>query len=90
MNEPFQAVFSNVPEQCIDKYLTQLTVRSCFLSYHYQVLQQWHVDILDQKTAAYRLDLKTKYRFYLSMFFDLMDVTHVNSHFVHMKLGDDI
>ena len=48
------------------------------------------VDIMDQKTPAYRLDLKSKYHFYLSMFFDLMDVTHVNSHSVYMKLGDYI
>ena len=45
---------------------------------------------MDQKTTAYRLDRKSKYRFYLSMFFDLMDVTHVNSHIVYMTLGDDI
>ena len=48
------------------------------------------VDIMDKKTAAYRLDRKSKYRFYLSTFFDLMDVKHVNSHIVYMKLGDDI
>ena len=47
------------------------------------------VDIMDQKTAAYRLDCKSKYRFYLSMLFDLMDVTNVNSHIVYMKIGDD-
>ena len=48
------------------------------------------VGIMDQKTAAYRLDHKSKYRFYLIIFFDLTDVTHVNSHTVYMKLGDDI
>ena len=47
------------------------------------------VDIMDQKTAAYRIDCKSKYRFYLSMLFDLMDVTQVNSHIVYMKIGDD-
>ena len=36
------------------------------------------VDIMDQKTAAYILDRKRKYHFYLSMFFDLMDLKHVN------------
>ena len=40
------------------------------------------VDITDQKTAAYRLSRKSKYHFYLSMLFDLMDITHVNSHIV--------
>ena len=36
------------------------------------------VDIMDQKTAAYILDHKRKYHLYLSMFFDLMDLKHVN------------
>ena len=31
------------------------------------------VDIMDQKPAACRLDRKSKYCFYFSMFFDLMD-----------------
>ena len=48
------------------------------------------VDKMDQKTGAHRLNLKSNYRFYLSMFFDLMDVTHVKNHIVSMKLGDDI
>ena len=42
-------------------------------------------DIMDLKTAACRLGRKSKYRFYLRMFFDLIDVTHV-----YMKLGDRI
>ena len=45
---------------------------------------------MDQKKAACRLDHKSKYCLYLSMFFDLMDVTHLNSHTVSMKLGNDI
>ena len=48
------------------------------------------VDIMNKKTAAYRLDCKSKYRFYLSMFLDLMDVTQVNSHIFYMKLGNNI
>ena len=48
------------------------------------------VDIMDQKTANYRIDRKSKYRFYLSMFVDFMDVTRVNSHIAYMKLVDDI
>ena len=39
-----------------------------------------HVDVIDQKTAAYRLDFKSKFRFYLRMFFDLNDIVIVNSH----------
>ena len=40
---------------------------------------------MNLKTAAYRLGRKSKYHFYLRMFFDLIDVTHV-----YMKLGDHI
>ena len=36
------------------------------------------------------INCKSKYRFYLSIFFDLMDVTHINSHIVYIKLGNDI
>ena len=32
------------------------------------------VDLLDQRVAAYRLDRKSKFRFYLRIFFDLMDI----------------
>ena len=32
------------------------------------------VDIMDKNTAAYRLDHKSKYCFYLNIFFDLADV----------------
>ena len=48
------------------------------------------VDIMDQKTAAYRLDRKSKYWLYLRMFIDLMYVTDINCHIVYMKLGDGI
>ena len=48
------------------------------------------VDIMDQKPAASRLSHKSKYCFYLRKFFDLIDVTHVDSHIVCMKLVDDI
>ena len=45
---------------------------------------------MHQKTAACRLDHQSKYRLYLDMFFDLKDVTNVNSHTASMKLGNDI
>ena len=48
------------------------------------------VDIMDKKPAAYRLHRKSRYRFYLRMFFDLADVPLVNSHIVYTKLGNDI
>ena len=45
---------------------------------------------MDQKTGAYRLDRKSKYRFYLRMFFDLIDCKLINSHIAYTKLGNDI
>ena len=45
---------------------------------------------MDQKTAAYRDDRKSKYHFYLKLFFDLLDVTLVNSHIVYTKLVNSI
>ena len=32
------------------------------------------VDLMDQRTAAYRLDRKSSVRFYLRIFFDLLDI----------------
>ena len=48
------------------------------------------VDVIDQETAAYWLDCKSKFRFYLRMFFDLIDIAIVNSHIVYTKLGNSI
>ena len=48
------------------------------------------VDITNQITAAYRLDHKSKYHFYLRMFFGLIDVALVNSHIVYTKTGNNI
>ena len=48
------------------------------------------VDLMDQKTAAYRFDRKSKFRFYLRIFFDLLDVALVNSHIVYSKLGNEL
>ena len=65
---------------------------TCFFSWHHQALNSGidSVDIKDQKTDAYRLDKKVKYPFYLRIFFDLIDVTPVNSHIVYAKLGKNI
>ena len=41
------------------------------------------LDLLDQSTAAYRLDRKSSIRFYLSIFFDLMDIACVNSYLIY-------
>ena len=48
------------------------------------------VGVIDQKTAAYHLDCKSKFRFYLRMFFDLTDIAIVNSHIMYAKLGNSI
>ena len=47
------------------------------------------LNIIDQKAPAYRIDGKTKH-FLEHFFFDLMGVTHVNSHIVYMTPGDNI
>ena len=41
------------------------------------------VDLMDQHTAAYRLDGKSSVRFYLRIFFDLMDIACVNSYITY-------
>ena len=52
-------------------------------------------DIIDLKTPSHRLDRKSQYRFYLKMFFDLIDVASssrqlVSSHLVYTKLDNKI
>ena len=45
------------------------------------------VDLLDQKAAAYKLDRKSSGgRYYLRLFFDLMDMSVVNSHAIYKVL----
>ena len=44
------------------------------------------VNLCDQFTAAYRLDRRSKFRFHLRIFFDLLDVAMVNSFVVYDKL----
>ena len=41
------------------------------------------VDLMDQRTAAYRLDWKSSVRFYLCIFFDLMDIACANSYLIY-------
>ena len=43
-----------------------------------------------KKKVAYQLDHKSKFRFYLRMFFNLIDIAIVNSHIVYMKLDNSI
>ena len=46
------------------------------------------INVINQKTAAYRLDHKSKFRLYLRMIFDLIDIAIVNSHIEYTKLGN--
>ena len=49
------------------------------------------MDLLDQRTAAYHFDRKSSIRFYLRMFFDLIDVAFANSYiFYNMLHPDDL
>ena len=41
------------------------------------------VDLMDQRTAAYRLDVKSYVRFYLCIFFGLVDITCVISYLIY-------
>ena len=43
------------------------------------------VDVIDQKTAACPIDRKRKFRFYLRMFLDLINIAIMNSHIVYMN-----
>ena len=45
------------------------------------------VDLLDQRTAPYRLDRKSSVIFYLRNFFDLMDIAFVNSYLIYNKMS---
>ena len=41
------------------------------------------VDLMDKRTAAYRLDRKSSVIFYLRIFFDLMGVAFANSYLIY-------
>ena len=47
------------------------------------------VDLMDQLKSAYQLDRRSKFRFYLLVFFDLFDVALVNSFIVYKKLENN-
>ena len=48
------------------------------------------VDLIDQKTAAYRLDRRSKCRFYLGFVLYLINVALVNSHIVYQDLNGNL
>ena len=41
------------------------------------------VDLMDQHATVHRLDRKSSVRFYLRIFFDLMDIAYVNSYLIY-------
>ena len=41
------------------------------------------VDLMDQRTATYCLDRKSSVRFYLCIFFDLMNIACINSYLIY-------
>ena len=46
------------------------------------------IDLLDQKATAYKLDRNSSGgHYYLRLFFDLMDISVVNSHTIYKKLN---
>ena len=55
LNESFQAVFSNEPEQCINEYMMFLFLALRSSSF---TTDMDGVDIMDQITAAHRLGIK--------------------------------
>ena len=44
------------------------------------------IDLMDQLKSAYQIDRRSKFRFYLRLFFDLFDVALVNSFIVYKRL----
>ena len=46
------------------------------------------VDLLDQRKSYYEVDRKAKFRFYLRIFFDLMDIACVNASIVYQQSCD--
>ena len=41
------------------------------------------VDLIDQRTASFRLDPKSSVTFYIRIFFNLMDIAYVNSYLIY-------
>ena len=44
------------------------------------------VDLLDQMKVYYHLERKSKFRFYLRIFFDMIDISVVNSLYIYNKV----
>ena len=48
------------------------------------------VDLLDQRTASYRLDRKSRTRFYLRLIFDILDMSCVNAFIAYNTLNPNV
>ena len=46
------------------------------------------VDLMDQLKSGHKLDQRSKFRFYLHLFFDMFDAALVNSFIVYKKLDN--
>ena len=44
------------------------------------------VDLCDQMKVSYQVDRRSKFRFYLRIFFDFLDIGVVNSKIIHDKM----
>ena len=44
------------------------------------------VDLSNQVKVTYEVDRQSKFRFYLRVFFDILDIAVVNSKIVHNKI----
>ena len=72
---------------CIVKGQSAKTLATCPETFKDYDSCMGGVDLLDQKTTAYELDRKSSGgRYYLRLFFDLMDIPVVNSHAIYRVL----
>ncbi|XP_055923064.1 piggyBac transposable element-derived protein 4-like [Eupeodes corollae] len=47
------------------------------------------VDLMDQRKVCYEVDRKAKIKYYLRLFFDLLDIAMNNAYIIYSKLHDD-
>ena len=48
------------------------------------------VDLCDQMKVSYQVDRRSKFRFYLRIFFDFLDIGVVNSKIIYDKMDSTI
>ena len=91
LNSKFSEVLSNDGEQSIDILSVQMRERGsktksfvpCPKVVKFYNSSMGGVDLMDQCTAAYRLHRNSSVRFYLRIFFDLMNIAFVNSYLIY-------